>query len=74
MPPGSLRGTQQTDFPPDVSLVYQQLALFANEAWEKSSASTPGDSTNFQIPAEPPLNDAPTQHEAAKLTNKRLEC
>jgi hypothetical protein len=55
------------------------LALFANEAWEKQSASAPGDPTNFQISAEPPLNDAPIQHEAARSigthnTNKRLEC
>jgi hypothetical protein len=50
-----IQGTQQTDFPPDATTTFsQQLALSANEAWEKPSASTPGDLTNFQIPAEPP--------------------
>jgi hypothetical protein len=75
-----IQGTQQTDILPDATTTFsQQLALSADEAWEKLSASTPGDITNFQIPAEPPLNDAPTQHEAARSigahnTNKRLEC
>jgi hypothetical protein len=53
-------GTQQTDFPQMLlqhSLAYQQLALSSNEAWEKLSASTPRDLTNFQIPAEPPLRN-----------------
>jgi hypothetical protein len=49
-------GTQQTDFPPDATTTFsQQLALPANEVWEKPSASTPGNPTNFQIPAKPPL-------------------
>jgi hypothetical protein len=30
------QGIQQTDFPPDVPLAYQQLALSADEAWEKN--------------------------------------
>jgi hypothetical protein len=48
-----IQGTQKTDFPPNVTITFsQQLALSANEAWEKLSASTPGDLTNFQIPAE----------------------
>jgi hypothetical protein len=38
---------------------YQQLALSANEAWEKPPASTNGDLTNFQIPAEPSLMTPP---------------
>jgi hypothetical protein len=51
-----IQGTQQTDLPPDATTTFsQQLALSANEAWDKPSASTPGDLTNFQIPAEPPL-------------------
>jgi hypothetical protein len=51
-----IQGTQQTDFPPNVTTTFsQQLALSTNEAWEKPSASTPGDLTNFQIPAESPL-------------------
>jgi hypothetical protein len=55
-----IRETQQTDFPPDATTSFsQQLALSANEAWEKPSASTPGDPTNFQIPAEPPLTMVP---------------
>jgi hypothetical protein len=61
------------------SPAYQQLALSANEAWEKPSASTPRDLTNFQNLAEPCLNEAPIQQEAARSigahnTNKRLEC
>jgi hypothetical protein len=51
-----IQGTQLTDFPPDATTTFsQQLDLAANEAWEKPSASTPGDPTNFQIPAKPPL-------------------
>jgi hypothetical protein len=51
-----IQGTQQTDFPPDATTTFsQQLALCANEAWDKLSASTLGDLTNFQIPAKPPL-------------------
>jgi hypothetical protein len=75
-----IEGTQQTDFPPDATTTFsQQLALSANEAWDKLSASAPGDLTNFQISAKPPLNDTPTQHEAVRSisthnTNKRLEC
>jgi hypothetical protein len=41
------------------SPAYQQLALSANEAWEKPSAFAPRDLTNFQIPAEPPLLSTP---------------
>jgi hypothetical protein len=55
-----IQGTQQTDFPPDATTTFsQQLALSTNEAWEKPSASTPGNATNFQIPAEPPLTMTP---------------
>jgi hypothetical protein len=51
-----IQGTQQTDFPPDATTTFtQELALSAKEAWDKPSASAPGDLTNFQIPAEPPL-------------------
>jgi hypothetical protein len=50
-----IQGTQQIDFPPDTTTSFSQLALSANEAWDKPSASAPGDLTNFQIPAEPPL-------------------
>jgi hypothetical protein len=75
-----IQGTQQTDFPPDATTTFSpQLALSTSEAWEKPSASAPGDPINFQILANPPLNDAPTQHEAARWIgthniNKRLEC
>jgi hypothetical protein len=49
-----MQGTQQTDFPPYASLAYQ-LALSANEAWEKPSASTPRDPTNSNFqPNTPP--------------------
>jgi hypothetical protein len=62
-----IQGTQQTDFPPDATTTFsQQLALSANEAWEKPSASTPGDLTNFQISAEPPLMMPP-------LSTKQLD-
>jgi hypothetical protein len=55
-----IQGTQQTDFPPDAPTTFsQQLALSADEAWERPSASAPWDLTNFQIPAETPLNNAP---------------
>jgi hypothetical protein len=55
-----IQGTQQTDFPADATTTFsQQLALSANEAWDKPSASAPGDLTNFQIPAEPPLMTPP---------------
>jgi hypothetical protein len=55
-----IQGTQQTDFPPDATTTFsQQLALSANEAWEKPPASAPGDPTNFQIPAKPPLTMPP---------------
>jgi hypothetical protein len=55
-----IQRTQQTDFPPDAITTFsQQLALSANEAWDKPSASTPGDLTNFQIPAKPPLMTPP---------------
>jgi hypothetical protein len=37
----------------------QQLALSANEAWEKPSSSAPGDLTNFQILAESPSTMPP---------------
>jgi hypothetical protein len=61
-----IQGTQQTDFPPDATTTFsQQLALSANEGWEKLSASIPGNPTSFQIPAEPPFNDIPTQHEVS---------
>jgi hypothetical protein len=40
-----IQGIQQTDFPPDATTTFsQQLALSANEAWDKLSASSPGDS------------------------------
>jgi hypothetical protein len=62
-----IQGIQQTDFPPDATTTFsQQLALSANETWDKPSASTPGDLTNFQIPAKPPLPTPPTQHKAAR--------
>jgi hypothetical protein len=62
-----IQGTQQTDFPPDATTTFsQQLALSANEAWDKPSASTPGDLTNFQIPAEPPLT-------TSTLSTKQLD-
>jgi hypothetical protein len=74
-----IQGTQQTDFPLDATTnFFQKLALSADEAWERPSDSTPGDLTNFQIPAKPPLNHAPNQHKATGWigthnTNKRLE-
>jgi hypothetical protein len=50
-----IQGTQQTDFPPDATTtISQKLALSSNGA-----ASAPGDFTNFQIPAEPPLTMPP---------------
>jgi hypothetical protein len=50
------QGTQRTDFPPDATTTFsQQLALSANEAWDKPSASIPEDLTKFQIPVKPPL-------------------
>jgi hypothetical protein len=59
--------TQQTDFPLDATTTFsQQLALYANEAWDKPSASAPGDLTNFQIPAESPLMMPP-------LSTKQLD-
>jgi hypothetical protein len=62
-----IQGTQQTDFPPDATTNFsQQLALPANEAWEKPSASAPGNPTNFQIPGEPPLTTPP-------LSTKQLD-
>jgi hypothetical protein len=62
-----IRGTQQTDFLPNATTTFfQQLASSANEAWEKQSASAPGDPTNFQIPAEPPLMMPP-------LSTKQLD-
>jgi hypothetical protein len=57
-----IQGTQQTDFPPDATTTFsQQLVSSANEAWDKPSVSTPGDLTNFPIPAKrhlmmPPFN------------------
>jgi hypothetical protein len=55
-----IQGTQKTDFSPDATTTFfQQLALSANEAWDKPSASAPGDLTNFQIPAKPPLTMTP---------------
>jgi hypothetical protein len=63
-----IQGTQQTDFPQDATTNFsQQLALSANEPWEKPSASTLGDLTNFQIPAEPPPLTTPL------LSMKQLE-
>jgi hypothetical protein len=62
-----IQGTQQTDFPPDATTTFsRQLALSANEAWDKPLASAPGDLTNFQIPAEPPLTMPP-------LSTKQLD-
>jgi hypothetical protein len=62
-----IQGTQQTDLPPDATTTFsQQLALSANAAWEKLSASTPVHLTNFQIPAEPPLMMTP-------LSTKQLD-
>jgi hypothetical protein len=62
-----IQGTQQIDFPPDATTTFsQQLTLSANEAWDKLSASTPGDLINFQIPAEPPLMMSP-------LTTKQID-
>jgi hypothetical protein len=40
--------------------------LSANEAWDKPSASAPGDLTNFQIPVKPPLMTPP-------LSTKQLD-
>jgi hypothetical protein len=55
-----IQGIQQTDFPPDATTTFsQQLALSANEAWDKPSASAPRDLKNFQIPAKPPLMTPP---------------
>jgi hypothetical protein len=74
-----ITGTQQTDFPPDATTTFsQQLALSADEAWEKPSSSTPEDLTNSKFQPNS-LNDAPTQHQAARSigahnTKKRLEC
>jgi hypothetical protein len=48
------------------SLAYQQLAFPANEAWEKPSASTHRDLTNFQIPTKLPLTMPP-------LSTKQLD-
>jgi hypothetical protein len=42
------------------------MALSANAAWDKPSASTPEDLTNFQIPAEPSLMTPP-------LSTKQLD-
>jgi hypothetical protein len=54
--PRIIQETQQTDFPPDATTTFsQQLASSENEAWDNLSASAPGNPTNFQIPAEPPL-------------------
>jgi hypothetical protein len=62
-----IQRTQQTDFPPEATTTFsQQLALSADEAWERPSASAPGDLTNFQIPAEPPLMTPP-------LSTKQLD-
>jgi hypothetical protein len=50
-----IQGTQQTDFPPDATTTFsQQLALSAEEAWEKPSASAPRDLTNFQFQLNSP--------------------
>jgi hypothetical protein len=55
-----IQGTQQTDFPPDAMTTFsQQLALSADEAWERPSASAPGDLTNFQTPVKHPLTMPP---------------
>jgi hypothetical protein len=55
-----IQGTQQTDFPSDATTTFsQQMALSADDAWERPSASTPGDLTNCQIPAEFPLMMSP---------------
>jgi hypothetical protein len=74
-----IQGTQQTDFPPDATTTFsQKLALSANEAWDKPSASTPGDHTNFQIPAKPLLTMPRLSTKQLDIgthnTNKRLEC
>jgi hypothetical protein len=62
-----IQGTQQTDFPQDTTTTFsQKLALSANEAWDKPSTSTPGNLTNFQIPAKPPLTMSP-------LSTKQLD-
>jgi hypothetical protein len=62
-----IQRTQQTDFPPDATTTFsQQMASSANEAWDKPSALAPGDLTNFQIPAKPPLTMPP-------LTTKQLD-
>jgi hypothetical protein len=73
-----IQGTQQTDFPPDATTTFsQQLALSADEAWDKPSASAPG--RKLPNSSQTPFNNAPTQQEAARWigahnTNKRLEC
>jgi hypothetical protein len=60
-----IQSTQQTDFPPDATTTFsQELALSANAAWDKLSASATGDLRNFQIPTKPPLMMPPlsTKH------------
>jgi hypothetical protein len=55
-----IQGIQQRDFPPDATTTFsQKLALPANEAWDKPSASASEDLKNFQIPAEPPFTMPP---------------
>jgi hypothetical protein len=50
-----IQGTEQTDFPSDVTTTFfQKLALPADETWEKPSVSTPEDISNFKIPVKPP--------------------
>jgi hypothetical protein len=73
-----IRGTQQTDFPPDATTTFShQLALSANEAWGKTISLHSWGPHKFPNSSQTSLNDAPTQHEAARSigaynTNKRL--
>jgi hypothetical protein len=55
-----IQGTQQTDFPPDATTTFsQQLALSANEAWEKPSASALGTPQISKFQPNPPLTTPP---------------
>jgi hypothetical protein len=75
-----IQGTQQTDFPPNATTTFsQQLALSANEAWEETIRLHSWGPHKYPNFSQTPLNDAPTQHEAARSigshnTNKGLEC
>jgi hypothetical protein len=66
MPPGSPEGTQETDFPPDASLAYQQLALSENEAWENCQLPLLGISQIFKFQPTHPLTMPP-------LSTKQLD-